>query len=106
MGVALPSEKTKAIQDWPTPTCCKDVRSFFGLVNFFRRFIPHFADIAYPLTALTSKTAQFIWESEQQDTFTTLQHALVSPPLLNYPRKEDLYVLATDASDVGLGQYC
>ena len=103
MGVAPSSEKTKAIQDWPTPTCSKDVRSFLGLVNFFRRFIPHFADIAHPLTALTSKTAQFIWESEQQDAFTTLQRALVSPPLLDYPRKEDLFVLATDASDVGLG---
>ena len=103
MGVAPSSEKTKAIQDWPTPSCCKDVRSFLGLVNFFRRFIPHFADIAHPLTALTSKTAQFVWESEQQAAFTALQHALLTPPLLDYPRKDDQFVLATDASDIGLG---
>ena len=103
MGVAPSSEKTKAIQDWPTPSCCKDVRSFLGLVNFFRRFIPHFADIAHPLTVLTSKTAQFIWESEQQAAFTALQHALLTPPLLDYPRKDDQFVLATDASDIGLG---
>ena len=103
MGVAPSSEKTKAIQDWPTPTCCKDVRSFFGLVNFFRRFIPHFADIAHPLTALTSKIAQFVWESEQQAAFTALQHALLTPPLLDYPRKDDQSAFAIDASDIGLG---
>lgn len=72
-------------------------------MNFFRRFIPHFADIAHPLTALTSKTAQFVWGHEQQTAFTALQHALLTPPLLDYPRKDDQFVLATDASDIGLG---
>ena len=103
MGVAPSSEKIKAIQDWPMPSCCKDVRSFLGLVNFFRRFIPHFGDIAHPLTALTSKTAKFVWESEQQAAFTALQDTLLTPPFLDYPRKDDQFVLATDASDIGLG---
>ena len=63
-GVTPSPEKTKSVRDWPTPSCSKDVRSFLGLVNFFRRFIPHFADVAHPLTSLTSKTTQFVWESE------------------------------------------
>ena len=103
MGVAPSPEKTKAVQDWPTPSCSKDVRSFLGLVNFFRRFIPHFADIAHPLTALTSKNAQFVWGDKQQAAFRALQQALLTPPLLDYPRRDDQFVLATDASDIGLG---
>ena len=56
-GVVPSLEKTKAIQDWPIPSCSKDVRSFLGLVNFFRRFIPHFIVVAHPLTTLTSKNS-------------------------------------------------
>ena len=105
MGVAPSPEKTKTVQDWPTPSCSTDVRSFLGLVNFFRRFIPRFADIAHPLimNALTSKTAKFVWGHEQRTAFTALQHALLTPPVLDYPRKDDQFVLATDASDIGLG---
>ena len=103
MGVAPSLEKTKAVQDRPTPSCSKDVRSFLGLVNFFRRLIPHFANMDHPLTVLTSKTAQFVWESEQQAAFTALKQALLTPPVLDYPRRDDQFVLATDASDIGLG---
>jgi len=79
------------------------VRSFIGLVNFFRRFIPHFADVAHPLTILTSKTPDFVWGSEQQAAFAALKQSLLTSPLLDYPRKNDKFVLATDASDIGLG---
>ena len=102
-GVAPSSEKTKAVQDWPTPSCSKDVRSFLGLVSFFRRFIPHFADVAHPLTALTSKISDFVWDSQQQAAFAALKQSLLTSPLLDYPRKDDRFVLATDASDIGLG---
>ena len=105
-GVTPSPEKTKVIRDWPTPSCSKDVRSFLGLVNFFRRFIPHFADVAHPLTSLTSltsKTTQFVWESEQQAALVALKQALLTQPLLDYPKRDDQFVLATDASEIGLG---
>ena len=102
-GVTPSQEKTKAVRDWPTPSCSKEVRSFLGLVNFFKRFIPHFADVAHPLTSLTSKTTQFVWESEQQAAFVVLKQALLTQPLLDYPKRDDQFVLATDASEIGLG---
>ena len=58
-GVAPSAQKTKAISDWPTPSSTKEVRSFLGLANFYRRFVPHFANIAGPLIALTSKATPF-----------------------------------------------
>ena len=102
-GVAPSPDKTKAISDWPTPRTIKDVRSFVGLLNFYRRFIPHFAKIAGPLNALTSSGTAFTWEPKHAEAFSKLKEALVSPPLLDYPLKTDQFVLSTDASDSGLG---
>ena len=52
-GVAPSSEKTKAISGCPTPHTIKGVCSFLGLINFYRHFIPHFANITGPLNDLT-----------------------------------------------------
>ena len=70
----------------------------------FQKVYTTFADIAYHLTPLTSKNAQFVWGDKQQTAFTALQHALLTPPfLLDYPRQDNQFVLATDASDICLG---
>lgn len=102
-GVAPSPEKTKSISTWTAPKTIKELRSFLGLVNFYRRFVPNFADMAAPLTELTGKNIQFKWESKHQQAFNALKHALVSPPILDYPKHDDTFVLATDASDTSLG---
>ena len=97
------AEKTQSVIDWPIPKSTKEIRSFLGFVNFYRRFIPKFADIAAPLTPLTGSNATFKWDTEQQTAFRQLQQAMISPPLLDYPRSNDHFILTTDASEVGLG---
>ncbi|XP_051149236.1 uncharacterized protein LOC127263957 [Andrographis paniculata] len=60
-GVSVDEEKIKAIQEWPTPTTIRDVRSFHGLASFYRRFVRNFSTIAAPLTAITKKNDKFDW---------------------------------------------
>ena len=43
--VTLMTQKTKSVIDWLTPKSTKEVRSFLVFMNFYRRFIPRFADI-------------------------------------------------------------
>ena len=38
-GVQPLPDKVSAIVDWPTPRCLRDVRAFYGLVGYYRRFI-------------------------------------------------------------------
>jgi hypothetical protein len=56
-GISVDLGKTKKLQDWPVPTTVKELQSFLGLCNYFRRFIPHYSEIARPLTCLTNKNA-------------------------------------------------
>jgi len=102
-GIKPSAEKARAIVDWPLPTSQKEVRSFLGLANFYRRFIPQFSSIAAPLNDLTSSKAAFKWTDQHQAAFNKLKGALSSPPILDYPRRSDTFVLTTDASELGVG---
>lgn len=48
-GVSVDPEKTKAVSEFPVPKTPKQVRSFLGMANYYRRFILNFDKIATPL---------------------------------------------------------
>lgn len=77
--------------------------SFLGLCTYYRRFVPSFADVARPLHKLTEKGQPFMWTRECDSSFHRLKEALASDPVLAYPEIKDLFVLDTDASNVGIG---
>ncbi len=54
-GLRMSEDKVKAILDWPVPRKVKDIQSFLGFANFYRRFIHEYSDIVIPLTHLTCK---------------------------------------------------
>jgi len=63
-GIEPQTEKLAAIRDWPTPHCLRDVRAFFGLASYYRRFVKNFSAIAEPLSRLTRKGVPFHWTDE------------------------------------------
>lgn len=98
-------EKIDKIMKVRRPETKKEVRSFVGLVNFYRKFIPNCGAILAPLTDLTKRGAsnKVSWGEAQENAFKTLKSRLENPPILHLPDASKTYVLRTDASDVGIG---
>ncbi len=54
-GIKVDPKKIDVLQNWSKPLTLTDVRSFMGLLQFFRLFIKEFSKLAAPLTNLTKK---------------------------------------------------
>ena len=120
-GVECDPSMLETVANWEVPKDVKQLQSFLGFSNFFRRFIAGFAKIAQPLTKLLgsdkrrkSKTKSVLqakqkepvewkWEDEQKLAFDKLKEALTSPPLLTYADWNRPFIVRTDASIDGLG---
>ncbi|XP_057775458.1 uncharacterized protein LOC130994433 [Salvia miltiorrhiza] len=94
--------KIQAMLDWPQPKTAKQLRGFLGLTGYYRKFIQHYASIAAPLTDLLRKDG-FHWSTQASSSFTTLQQAMISAPVLRLPNFSKPFTIDTDASDLGLG---
>ena len=78
------------------------VRTFLGLVGYYRQFVPQFASIAAPLHKLTAKNQpnQVQWTAETEAAFQQLKTTLCTGPVLATPDFTKQFVLQTDASEV------
>ncbi|KAJ3459939.1 hypothetical protein MRS44_016012 [Fusarium solani] len=101
--IRMDPKKIAAVRDWPQPENLKEVQSFIGFANYYRRFIRNFGKIAIPLTELTKKETRFIWTPKAEEAFQALKEAILKEPVLATfdPTKE--VELETDASDYALG---
>ena len=104
-GIATDPEKVKAVQEWPTPTNLKDVQSFLGLCNYYRRFVPSYSHIATPLTALTHKNTPFKWDEETEKVFQELKQRMSESPVLTIPspNHDHPFSITINASNFAIG---
>ncbi|GJS85676.1 putative nucleotidyltransferase, ribonuclease H [Tanacetum coccineum] len=101
-GLMMDGAKIKAIQDWESPTKVMKLRSFLGLVNYYRRFNMGYMVITSPLTDLLKKKKAWIWDEECQAAFESLKKAVMKEPVLRLPDVAMPFKLHTDASDFAI----
>ena len=80
------------------PKDAKGIKQFLGLTDYYRKFVPRFADISRPLTTLTKKDKKCQWTPECQRSFDLLKETLCGEPILKYVDTSKPYTLYTDAS--------
>uniref|UniRef100_A0A0W0FJH8 Reverse transcriptase-rnase h-integrase n=1 Tax=Moniliophthora roreri TaxID=221103 RepID=A0A0W0FJH8_MONRR len=101
--ILMDKTKLAGIKDWEAPKTIKGVRSFLGFVNFYRKFIGKYAELARPLHELTKKNTKFEWTKPRDIAFNVLKAKFLQRPILQMPDNEKPFVIEADASKWATG---
>lgn len=96
-------EKTFAVRNLVKPASKKEASSIYGLLNYFRNFIPNFAAKASPIADAMGKT--FRWTKNADDALDKLKTEIgdfVESLKIPNPNKGH-FAIETDASENGAG---
>jgi hypothetical protein len=107
-GIQLDVDRRVALQNIQPPKSAKQLRSFLGLANFFRRLVENYAMLADPLYKLLKKRdgpseRSFPLTDEMLNKFNMLKKAIAESPVCHHLNYEKPIYVRTDASDDGLG---
>ncbi|KAA3470897.1 Retrovirus-related Pol polyprotein from transposon 297 family [Gossypium australe] len=83
--ISMDKYKVERVLTWPTPQSIRDLRGFFGLSGYYRRFIKGYGFITASLTTLLKKGAHWKWDEATQSSFQHLKEAICQAPMLALP---------------------
>lgn len=102
-GLKPDPNKLKAVAEYPQPKTTKALKSFLGLIGYYRRFLSDFSKVAKPLYELLKKGVTYVWGDKQENAFQMLKEKLLNPPILQYPDFSKPFIITTDASQEAIG---
>ena len=86
-----------------SPTSRKEVRTFIGVINYYRDIWPRRSHKSMPLTRLTSIKRKFKWTQVKQDAFDKIKRIVARDTLSTYPDFNETFKIHTDVSLFRLG---
>lgn len=92
------------IENYPSPTNVDEVKRFVAFTNYYRKYVPNFAQMAYSFN-LCRRNVKFKWSEDCQNSFLYLKNAFVQPPILEFPdfSNNNEFILQTDVSNIAVG---
>lgn len=107
-GISPLPERVDKIKNFEKPTNVTELRRYLGLLNFYRRCLPHAAETQAPLHEMTKNRKKkdktpLIWTTEAENAFVKTKTDLANAALLAHPDPELELSLMTDASDHAIG---
>lgn len=91
-------ERVKAIQQLSLPSNRNVVKSFFGQVNFLRRFVPDFIETTRYIANLMSENKVLKWNEEGKKAFEPIKEAIAQAPILVNPNFKKDFIIYCYAS--------
>ena len=105
-GISLDKKKLEKAAAWPKPRTSDDISKLLGFTNYLRNSIPLYAKITAPLEKLRyppKTSVEHSWTDDCDQSFKTLKDIIVKAPMLCFPDFSRPLIIATDASNHGLG---
>ena len=102
-GIKPIAKKIEAMKRIKPPTNKKQLRSFIGMINYYRDMWKHRSVILEPLTALTSSKVKWKWTEIEQKAFDKMKDILSKEVMLSYPDFNKPFTVHTDTSDKQIG---
>ena len=102
-GIAPIPKKIEAMKAIKPPKNTTQLRSFLGLINFYRDMWKKRSHILAPLAALSSKNVKWRWTDVEQNAFDEIKRVISRDVLLAFPDFSKPFVIHTDASKLQLG---
>ena len=102
-GIHCDHMKIAAVKKMPLPSNKKDLLTFLGLAQYYRRFIPNLARMSKPLYEMVKKNANFVYNKDRKQAFANIKQKLIESPVMAHPDFDKEFVVATDACQTGLG---
>jgi hypothetical protein len=102
-GIPVDPGKIGAIKGWSAPKNVIEVRSFMGLVGYYRIFIASLSKIAFPFTSLQKKGVKFHWTVDCEKSFQQLKQLLTGSPIIRIVDQNEYFMVCTYAFKEGLG---
>jgi hypothetical protein len=90
--ITVDTNKVRDHLDWKLAKSLHQVRSFQGLVGYYRRFIPNFSKILKPISKFLKKGNKYVWSKDCDDAFKTLKKLLTTLYVLAYPDIAKLFI--------------
>ena len=102
-GLHTTNEKVDAVINAPEPRNLQQLRSFLGMVNYYRKFLPNLSTTLRPLNALLQKNTSWRWSQECKQAFVKAKSCVVEHSVLVHYNPDLPLRLAADASAYGIG---
>lgn len=101
-GIKQDPDKLKALLRLKEPRDAKELKRILGMFSYYWKFVDKFALLAEPLTKLTKKNVDFIWNDERHKAYREILSKLESNPVLAHFNHVDPILVKTDASRQGV----
>ena len=102
-GITTSPEKVEAIQNFPQPKNLRQLQSFLGICNYYRRFHKNYSQLTSRFQHLLSTKYRWKWSEEDSATFRTIKENFLEKVMLHHPDFNQRFFINCNASDISVG---
>ena len=102
-GTRATTDKIESIQNAPSPTNVTELKSYLGLLNYYRSFLQNLSTVLQPLNELLKTEVAWVWSKNCEKSFKESKRLVAGSGLLVHFDMRKPVTVACDASSYGVG---